>query len=450
MVSTDERKDVPSWDWCLSSIRYAFASAALRGFWNIPVWINTIVLGMRGFGYSSSVRLASKQEDVLTSWLGIIICYCFWSEGVLADLVGASDPAMYISPGSSFSIHIRHQINDLGTNLTLTAGDPTDNWIYTGTEDPYCYAEITYDTIWFESKNAFKHCSEQVSSQGCSLVDYHGVSALSVFQNENTLTCIGLKTTVSSVLAGMDPNWDRVFSLPLDNMFGKVHYIYKDKKYYFINPYYFSKTLHYFKDSFYNLRLVNSKRVWLSWDLLVYHVGDNLKDMLIQFPLVNIVEKEENPKKYSIIKPSSKLENKQCTVAYGPVHSPNFLRGAPLLSQVSSVENEKYYKYPGIRMGTPNSLALCGITTIDALASATPQKLVIVDESLPWYIKLRDWLIRLVSKLVDGTLSTVVGKNWQGRLTVAFLTYYLSSTLTKSVGAGVFVSFVIVYNLFFR
>lgn len=450
LVSDNARQNVSVWNWYGCSIFNALAFTALRCICNIPFWTYQTVLGDCCLSNSRPLRMASKKKDVLARWPLFAICYLLWSQSILAYEPKPTDPSLWISAGTSFNIYTPHEINVDKTNLTLAAGEPTGIWLYTGNTNPYCYTEIVYDTWWFESKGALDHCSKEVSSQGCSLVDYHGTSDLSVFQNYNTITCIGIKTTIASITSGSDSNWNMVYTMPITNIFGSVKFFLKSNKYYFLNSYYIYNTLHYRDNSFYNLRLVNMKRNWLSYDNLVYYVGNSLEEMLREFPQVELKENEKDPKKYSIISYSSSLAKEDCNTVYAPVWSGHIQMGQPRLMQVSTSENEKYYEYPGVRMGISGKFQLCGITTLAALKTRAAQQILHVDYEQPWYIRIKDYILKLLNRLMDSTFSAVIGKNWQGRLTVTFLTYYLTSVFTKSIGAGVFVTGVISYNLFFQ
>jgi hypothetical protein len=450
LVPNHARSHVPVWNRNGCGILYALALATLHSLCYLPIRSYTAIMGYCCSGNISSLWLATKKKDVSLGWPHIAICYLLWSQSILAYDAPPTDPSIWLNPGSVFNVYTPHSLATQQTNLTIAAGEETGLWIYTGSTNPYCYTEIVYDTWWFQSKGALDHCSKEVSSQGCSLVDFHGTSDLSVFQNFNTITCIGIRTTVASIKSGSDPNWNMVYTLPVTNIFGSVKFFLKNNKYYFLNSFYIYHSLHYKDNSFYNLRLVNMQRNWLSYDNLVYFIGASLQEMLTAFPQVDLNEKEKDPKKYSIIKYSTSLSKSECNTVYAPVWSGLIQPGEPRLTQVSTMENEKYYQYPGVRMGTTGTFQLCGITTLKALKTKATQPILHVDYEQPWYIRLKDYIFKLFYRLLDGTLSAVVGKNWQGRLTVAFLTYYLTSVFTKSVGAGVFVSGVIVYNLFFQ
>lgn len=158
-----------------------------------------------------------------------------------------------------------------------------DRWIYLGTEDPYCYIEVAYDTWWLQAANIKQHCLQEFNRMQCIL---HTATQLSSttgwFQVARIEDCLGIRGTVKRIMNERD-NWHRLHyyaGTGSKTPGGVLHAVMVKGKAIQVHADYTSMSLWYDSNGFHNADLVRGLRAWIDPGWVQLGRANTLKDLV--------------------------------------------------------------------------------------------------------------------------------------------------------------------------
>lgn len=314
----------------------------------------------------------------------------------------------------------------------------TGNYIYLGNEDPYCYVEVEYDTWWLQSKNMKEHCLTEFKKLGCMYISQTKISgSVGFLQVETVEDCLGLKGTRRMIL--MEKlGWHKLYYLRHSKghvtIFGDVYAVIDGHKYVQISPHYIDYGLWYDGTGFHNAELHAGIRQWIQPHWLMIYSTTSLQ---------------------SIIQDNIWLDSNDRTVtAIAPHYSQGSCNALLTTGAVINIMGDEYHTSATyndenhVQVTCGPKLCKCAPVSKNMLYSLRPEKATLIDEREGVVESILNGIKGLFLSMLDKISSLLLGKGWETRLIAAGLSYYFTSQLTTSVGAGITVAILVLWNGF--
>lgn len=114
-------------------------------------------------------------------------------------------------------------------------------WLYTGTDDPFCYVQVTYTEQFWESYSPLTYCFRHMHDNKCSYITHElqMVESHSLLSARRILHCYGFKGKLSTIRSGNDKNWSQLFTtgpLLFKTIYGEFMFYEKGGTYYWVSP----------------------------------------------------------------------------------------------------------------------------------------------------------------------------------------------------------------------
>lgn len=316
-----------------------------------------------------------------------------------------------------------------------------DHWVYLGTEDPYCYIEVAYDTWWLQATHMKQHCLEEFKKLNCMFVGNEKVESKIEFLEVKTVEyCTGIRGTRQSLTHGVH-GWHRVHmfepTYPTDKLVtihGPLLAVIEKNNVVQITRHYLALGLWYDGKRFKNVNLQHGSRKWIKPHWLIVQKVSTLAQLVkgvIWLRDHGETTQEIPEKDFVTPKCTTLITDGKDEIVFGDRYktTPSGLAGQMMLS-------------------CGPKPCRCHEVHKEALEDLTPEKAVFLDEEEGVFGKLLSGLKKIVLDIFNRILGALFGNNWTTKVIVAGLTYYITSQVTKSVGAGIAMALVIVWNAF--
>lgn len=165
------------------------------------VWSGEAKLGDHLRNGRSNICLAQRSPSTFTYVVGLYLCFSLWAQ--VWCLTSATDiPRTKSNTGLELPYSLR----------TYTPKwRPSEIFVHTGKDDPFCFSEVRYSEWWFEKSEREAHCVKEMIKMKCHLMRFLD------FKDENgflmmkkAIRCIGMKDSSKDIKAEKG-SWRRVW-----------------------------------------------------------------------------------------------------------------------------------------------------------------------------------------------------------------------------------------------
>nr|QTJ63673.1 VP1 [Trichopteran jingmen-related virus] len=403
----------------------------------------------------SFIWLEKKPQDFFRSWFTLWILLCLWIQNPRCVGARATDPRVYSKLPDELKVE-NWVVFDQTENFVMRYlgglsnahkqgkidghWESLDRWIYMGTEDPYCYIELSYDTWWLQRKGVKEHCATEFATKGCFLLQQKELKTeIEFLETKVVVGCLGLKGSRQQIMHSTN-GWLRVHKFvttdKITTPYGDVISVIDGEDFIQITPHYESMSLWYDK-SFHNLELDKNTRTWVKSNWLIVQKTKDLESLLSGSTWLH----RDRYTTHTVFEPKEEQGNKCTTIITNGIDV-NVL--GTLYKTVST--NSTLAKYVQLSCG----LLLCKCPPVSKamLVDHTPERVIHVDREVGVFTKIFEkiegWVLSIFTYLLDH----IFGDNWTIKLLVSSITYYITSQISRSVGAGVAVACLVTYNMF--
>lgn len=314
-----------------------------------------------------------------------------------------------------------------------------DVWIYLGSEDPYCYLEIAYDVWWLESQEMKQHCLQEFAKKECIYLGSRKVdSDVEFLQVKVIEDCLGVRGSRRTITHGIG-GWHRLHKFEPDRKAVTIHgpllAIAKGEQVVQIAGTYVSESLWFDGVKFYNAELTSNSRSWVKPHWVTVQQAQKLDDLPSKVIWLN----GDRETTYTV--PTADIDSQGvCNTIVG-------------VEEAVNIFGEVYHTTQSGRKGKVTlscgpRLCNCADMHRAALIDQTPEHTVFVDDEQGVFSKMFDGIRKLLVSIVNGLFSWAFGPNWIGQVMLAAVTYYITSQISGSVGAGVGLAVVVVWKAF--
>lgn len=118
----------------------------------------------------------------------------------------------------------------------------SDIWIHTGTNDPFCYIQVTYVEQFWESYSPETYCYKHMHDNRCTYIsnELQKVETHSLLSARKILHCYGFKGSFSEIRSGKSKNWSQLYTtgpMWLQTLHGEFMFYENRGTYYWVSPY---------------------------------------------------------------------------------------------------------------------------------------------------------------------------------------------------------------------
>nr|QTJ63644.1 VP1 [Neuropteran jingmen-related virus] len=303
---------------------------------------------------------------------------------------------------------------------------PTDRWLYLSDEDPYCYIDLVYDTWWFQNTKPKDHCALELTKMQCHLISFTThEKEWKIFEFKNSEDCVGIKGSRKEITSGQS-SWKQIYefvpktALPHvpSTIFGKLLSIIDAGYYVQVTPWYEEYGL-WFDGSYHNADLVKGKRKWIKPHWLKVQTGKSFS---------HLVER-------NIWSDGDRTTTQEMMTVEG--HCDVLMtngKGVTVSGDVYKTSSGYDDSYVQLTCGA--QLCICEAILLRTLTDHVPEKELLINKDKGIFTQFKDWLEGAFFSVVDWLVNTVIGENWQTKLAVWAVTYYvvLRTTTSKEIG----------------
>lgn len=391
-----------------------------RGHRGFSIWPGEAKLDISRFNLRSLIRMAtpSPGRPNRGSYANIFVSFWFLLNVVEAKLFV---PILMGATGVSMPM----------TNTPLTTTwKPSQVFIHTGGEDPFCYSELRYDTWIFEEPNRVPHCLAEMSKMSCTFIDYMDIADDFAFtQTARTVKCLGIKHTTHDIKREHGA-WRRVW-------YGNYTDAEGNKM-----PHLLGMPVVKFRRAD-RWTYVNAFAVEYC---LVFHAKHNLFTGMIDFS----GSRTDIPFRYFKVTPTHPMLLKQAIVT-----SRGFVPYTDgICNEIISIASCLGRICPKTISGATNVAAFWGLggqpcnktpSLLEDLKSGH-ERLMIDDQTTTWWSSIVKSVAFGLSDLFVELVRNIMGQDWQTKVLVKIVVYYATYLLTRNgviatvVTTAVFVS----------
>ncbi|ALL52912.1 putative glycoprotein [Wuhan flea virus] len=312
---------------------------------------------------------------------------------------------------------------------------PTNEFVYLGNDDPYCYIEVSYDTWWLQSEGIKEHCLQEFKKMECTYLHSKRVSSeTELFQTKIVEDCIGIKGSRTEIRHGKD-GWYRILTTdpPVITPHGKLHLVMKRDGFYQLHEMFKWYGLTLKGNAFKNWELIDGIRKWIQPHWLLVTKAATMKDLEQKLVLLDDGENSAH-------RIQREEGNGKCDTLLN-ILGENFTWYGEMAT--SSIRGDGH-----VTLSCAEKMCDCDTVPLSFLRVQQVEHLTTINREESWYGKLFNELTSGVVTLLTNMLRSTFGQEWQMELIVALLVYYVTSQITKSVPAGIGLAFIIVWNMF--
>lgn len=278
----------------------------------------------------------------------------------------------------------------------------TEYFVYLGSEDPFCYDELVYDTWWFASHQESDHCLKEMNSQNCLPVSYVlETTKMEFLQSINTVRCLGVKGTSTQIKSEQN-NWFKVYTIRgYRNYFGEIYFVKIQDLILFLSPPFKKFMLLFDGKTVVNHQLKDSHRKFLPHRYFNYM--NTTKNKLHEIGVID----ENSPWHLS--------QNDDfffdCNlILYTSFSSVNM--GVDYYG--NTFFNDSHVFTDPIQMTClEDFLCICPTIELSSLLLDTIETPYVVDTTSTWYSKLFDFLVSKLFEIFKSLSKSLFGPNWQ-------------------------------------
>lgn len=343
---------------------------------------------------------------------------------------------LWLLPGvTSFGIAFRDRLlyHKQLVSLNSTADhSSTEFFVYLGSDDPFCYDELVYDTWWFTDRQVSDHCFKEMKAQSCyPISSVLETTDFEFLQTANTVKCLGVKGTTTQIKSEQN-DWYKVYTLPgYQNLFGEIFFVkYKDLLL-FLAPSFKSFLLIFDGETLANHQFNSDHRRFLPHHYFNYM---NISKQKLHEILV------VNEKVSWQLSPNENISFKCDLILYNHNSTVEILRN----HFAFTFYNESDYFENPIQMSCKHDpFCICTTVELSSIILDTVETPYIIDTTSTWYSKIFDFLVSKFFNLLKFLFNGFFGPNWQVSCLVFLMSHLFFQRILHNPYVTLAISFLV-------
>lgn len=300
-----------------------------------------------------------------------------------------------------------------------------DRWIYLGTDDPYCYIEVAYDTWWLEAANVKEHCLREFNAMQCMLHSVKEVSsATGWFQVSRVEDCLGIRGAVQRIMNERD-NWYRLHYYAGSGSKtpgGVLHAVMIKGKATQIHADYTSMSLWFDSNGFHNAGLNRGLRTWIDPRWVQLGQAKTFRNLAETRTWITPTRLR--------VSAASRIRKHPCNCV---LTNGTEIKVGNFVYQTSLRSGE-------YQLGCDGQICDCDSVHLESLISMQAEPMKSIDREQGIISKVFSLLGSFISNGMNSLLGTIFGTTVFKNLICTGLVYYVSSNILRSLLAGALTS----------
>lgn len=504
---------VGNWNW----VRCFFRSNVAYVYWMVllPIWISKARLDARVFDVYRLSGMEKRQQGISFSWGSLSLLLCLWLQssfvkakefgGPINVQVRTSAKEIEYSPrGNKFYFdkqryptiiqwwqqsftygptaviadHISYGNNEVKSfndlmfiakhQLSKFEFEPygLDVWLYTGSDDPFCYIQVTYVEQFWESFSPETYCFKHMHDNRCTYIEHemqHIDGSHSFLSKRRILHCYGMKGKFSDIKENRSKTWSRLYStrpLWLQTVYGEfMYYVDQQGTYHWVTPMIMVAAVAYHHETITGMIIEHYTWKKINRQQFTLATGKSLNELMdkIAYYAQNMETLNEEPT-VNFIKALS-VEKCKCDrigwikrIWSQQIVLPNTIRGR----NITRLSERHTYVLPTCEFDRPGlKLGDCQVVPIEDFITSTHHDEIEVNDEKSWYKALLEDFFQMLKdfvsaifKYVWNTLSDYLTSfGWE--ILAGFIIPYLSVVRLYGNIPAIFISIICTLFLYY-